>query len=355
VISARIAVMALLALVVGIGVVPASSPTAAATYPKEFGVDGWARVVNDPHYGFQHDAFLRLHDLHNTWIRIDVGWDDIEEIKGHFDWSLLDTITRGALNQHIKVLAVLQRTPTWSRPVGVGENYPATTTTQLNNYKAFVTAFAKRYTRPDAVKIQAVEVWNEPNVPGAWLGPMTATRYLNLLKATWTSIKAVNKATTVVTGGLAPALDTTKSVNARTFLLNLYKAGGRPYFNAVAMHPYTWPNKPSDNLANGWGNMTLAANGKPSMRQTMTKYGDAAKKIWNTEFGSPESKVGLTKQAAIATDAVKVWRSYSWSGPFFYMSYMDMKQSPWPGMGLLRDDLTKRPVYDAYKNAIAAK
>jgi hypothetical protein len=34
---------------------------------------------------------------------------------------------------------------------------------------------------------------------------------------------------------------------------------------------------------------------------------------------------------------------------------MDMKQSPWPGMGLLRDDLTKRPVYDAYKNAIAAK
>jgi hypothetical protein len=181
---------------------------------------------------------------------------------------------------------------------------------------------------------------------------MTATRYLNLLKATWTSVKAINKAIPVITGGLAPALDTTKSVNARTWLLNLYKAGGKPYFNAVAMHPYTWPNKPSDNKPNGWGNMTLAANGKPSMRQTMTKYGDSGKKIWNTEFGSPESKVGLTKQAAIATDAVKVWKSYPWAGPFFYMSFIDMKNSPWAGMGLMRDDLSKRPVFNAYKNAI---
>jgi hypothetical protein len=354
VVSARIVVAALLALLVGAGVVPAGSPSTAATYPKEFGVDGWARVVNDPHAGYQYTAFQNLHLLKNTWIRIDVGWDDVEEVKGVFDWSLLDKITRGAAAQHIKVLAVLQRTPTWSRPVGVGENYPATTTTQLNNYKTFVTAFAKRYIKPGAVKVQGIEVWNEPNVPGAWLGPMTATRYLNLLKATWTSIKAVNKAIPVITGGLAPALDTTRSVNARTWLLNLYKAGGRPYFNAVGMHPYTWPYKPSDNRPNGWGNMTLAANGKPSMRQTMTKWGDASKKIWNTEFGSPESKVGLTKQAAIAADAVRVWRSYTWSGPFFYMSYMDMKQSPWPGMGLYRDDLTKRPVWTAYKNAIAA-
>jgi hypothetical protein len=353
-VSARIVVAALLALLVGAGVVPAGSPSTAATYPKEFGVDGWARVANDPHFTFQHDAFVTMHDLRNTWIRVDVGWDDIEEVQGVFDWSLLDKITKGALNQHIKVLAVIQRTPTWSRPVGVGENYAATTTTQLANYKKFVTVFAKRYTKPGAVRIQAVELWNEPNVPGAWLGPMTALRYLNLLKPTFNTLKAVNKATTVLTGGLAPAKDTTKSQNARTWLLNLYKAGGRPYFNAVGMHPYTWPYKPSDNKPNGWGNMTMADGGKPSMRQTMTKYGDSGKKIWNTEFGSPESKVGLTKQAAIAADAVKVWRSYSWSGPFFYMSFMDMKQSPWPGMGLMRDDLTKRPVYSAYKKAIAA-
>jgi hypothetical protein len=120
------------------------------------------------------------------------------------------------------------------------------------------------------------------------------------------------------------------------------------------MHPYTWPNKPSDNLPNGWGNMTLAANGKPSMRSTMTTYGDAAKKIWNTEFGSPASKVGEAKQAAIATDAVKVWKKYSWAGPFFYMCYQDMKQSPWAGMGLLRDNDTKRPVFTAFQKAIAA-
>jgi hypothetical protein len=329
-----------------------SAPTTAATRPIEYGIDGWARVSNDPLPGAQANALRNLHTLGVNWIRLDVNWGDVEQTRGTRVWAPIDRVVNAAVASHIKVLAVVQRTPTWARPAGSGESYPSTTPAELTLYSAFVRIFAQRYTRPGAIHVQAVEIWNEPNVPGAWQGPKTGPRYVNLLRTAYKAIKAVNPYTTVVTGGLAPAFDSATSVNARTFLINLYKAGGRPYFNAVGMHPYTWPNKPSDNSVRGWGNMTLPDQGKPSMRSTMTKYGDAAKKIWNTEFGSPASKVGEAKQAAIAKDAVHVWNTYSWAGPFFYMSYQDMRDTPWEGMGLIRKDYTRRPVFTAFKNAI---
>jgi hypothetical protein len=119
------------------------------------------------------------------------------------------------------------------------------------------------------------------------------------------------------------------------------------------MHPYTWPAEPSDGSPKGWGNMTQADNGVPSMRSTMTKYGDAAKKIWNTEFGAPTEKVGEARQNVILKDAVKVWNSYSWAGPFFWMSYQDM-QTRFDGTGLVRRDYSRRPSFFGYKLSIAA-
>ena len=91
--------------------------------------------------------------------------------------------------------------------------------------------------------------------------------------------KAVNRATTVVTGGLAPAFDTSTSVSPRTFLKRIYAAGARPYFDAVAMHPYSYPTFPSQTGPYGWGNLTKPYKGTPSLRATMDTNGDAAKKI----------------------------------------------------------------------------
>jgi hypothetical protein len=346
-----------LALSAGAAVTPVTPP-AAANPRIDYGVDGWARVLNSDEPGSASVAFKNLHTLGVTWIRVEVNWGDIEKTRGHCDWRKIDQAAYQASVYNIKIMAVLLQTPTWARPAGAGETYPSTTPTELGYYGKFVTAFANRYTKPGRASVKAVEVWNEPNVPGSWAGVKTGARYVNLLKTAYKAVKAVNPATTVVTGGLAPACDSSNSVNARTFVINLYKAGGRPFFNAIGMHPYTFPNKPSDHSPRGWGAMTIADGGKPSMRTTMIANGDGAKKIWNTEFGSPASIVGATKQAAIATDAVREWNKYSFAGPFFYMCYRDMSQSRWAGMGLIRDDGSpygvRRPVFNAYKSAIAA-
>jgi hypothetical protein len=338
-------------------VVPASgggAPAGAAgAVNVTYGVGGWAHVANNPTPGAMDRALKDLHTLGVKWIRLDVNWAKLEPLRGKPEWPRYDRQVNAAYRSNINVLAVIQRTPKWARPDGAPENYASNSPEELKLYSAFVTQFAKRYTLAGSRKVQAIEIWNEPNVKGSWSGPKTGARYVHLLSTAHKAIKAVNKATTVVSGGLAPIPDTHDSVNARTYLINLYKAGGRPYFDAVGMHPYTWPAKPSDGSPKGWGNMTQADNGVPSMRSTMTKYGDAAKKIWNTEFGAPTEKVGEARQEVILKDAVKVWNSYSWAGPFFWMSYQDM-QTRFDGTGLVRRDYSRRPSFFAFKLSIAA-
>jgi hypothetical protein len=335
----------------GSGVGP---PAAAATASNvSYGVDGWVHVAQNPVPGSQARGLKDLHTLGVKWIRVDVNWGDLEPVRGQTDWSRIDRQVNAAHASNINVLAVIQRTPPWARPPGSAENYASTSPEELKLYSNFISRFALRYTVAGKRKVQAVEVWNEPNVRGAWQGSKTGPRYMRLLKTAYKALKQINRDTKVITGGLAPIPDTHDSVNARTFLINLYAAGGKPYFDAVGMHPYTWPNLPSNNLPNGWGNMTLPDNGVPSMRSTMVKNGDGAKKIWNTEFGAPASKVGEARQAVILKDAVKVWNSYSWAGPFFWMSYQDMR-TRFDGMGLVRRDYSRRPSFGAYRLSIAA-
>jgi hypothetical protein len=337
--------------------VPASgggAPVGAAGATNvQYGVGGWWHVARNPTPGAQERALKDLHTLGAKWIRLDVNWAKLEPVRGKPEWPRFDRVINAAHASNIKVLALIQRTPVWARPKGAPENYASNSPDELKLYSDFVTRFAKRYTLASNRKVQAIEIWNEPNVKGAWSGPKTGSRYVHLLSTAYKAIKAVNKATTVVTGGLAPIPDTHDSVNARTYLINLYKAGGKPYFDAVGMHPYTWPAKPSDGSPRGWGNMTLPDNGQPSMRSTMIKNGDGGKKIWNTEFGAPAEKVGEARQAVILKDAVKVWNSYSWAGVFIWMSYQDM-QTRFDGMGLVRRDYSRRPSFSTYRLSIAA-
>jgi hypothetical protein len=331
-------------------------PVAAATPRIQFGVGGFNMVRENPDGWERLTAYSNLRELGVTWVRTEISWDKVEVSPGRYNWGSLDRLAKEVRAAGLKLLAVVHRTPDYYRPLERPEWYPPVGPGPLAAWARFLRTMALRYTRPGAERIRAVEVWNEENNPLAWDGPMTMSRYVNLLKGAHHEFKAVNPTTSIITGGLAPGRDTSTSVNPRTFVQRLYAAGAKRYFDAIAMHPYTFPALASDNLKTGWGNMTRSDGGKPSMRATMIANGDGAKKIWNTEFGSPVKVVGEARQAKIATDAVKVWRSYTWAGPFFYMAYKD--QTSLPGwhktLGLIRGDDTRRPVFSAFKSAIRA-
>ena len=68
-----------------------------------------------------------------------------------------------------------------------------------------------------------------------------------------------------------------------------------------------------------------------SVRSLMIANGDAAKRIWNTEAGAPSCTANVTytpcvspvQQADLASAEVRLWRSFSWAGGFYWYEIRD--------------------------------
>ena len=59
-------------------------------------------------------------------------------------------------------------------------------------------------------------------------------------------------------------------------------------------------------------------------------------------------------QAKILSDAVDLYRSYDWVGPFMYYSYQDAGNTPDTNenyFGLVRYDGSKKPAYTTFQTA----
>ncbi len=96
---------------------------------------------------------------------------------------------------------------------------------RLDAWRPWVRAQAQRYKG----KIRYYEIWNEPDI-SFWKG--TPEQYLELLKASYEEIKAVDPDAIVMTGGFT-------SVNHRSHngpLLELTLREGQPYFDRLAYH-----------------------------------------------------------------------------------------------------------------------
>lgn len=110
-----------------------------------------------------------------------------------------------------------------------------------STYARFVGELVKRYgtegslwrEHPEVPKtpIRAWELWNEPSLKGSWDEPDWAKGHTELLRATYPVVKRADPGGTVVAAGQPNA--------SWVLTADLYRAGGRPFFDAVAVHPYT--------------------------------------------------------------------------------------------------------------------
>jgi hypothetical protein len=91
----------------------------------------------------------------------------------------------------------------------------------------------------------------------------------------------------------------------------------------------------------------------------MVDNGDAAKKIWTTEFGAPTSgaagdgHVTEAQQSSIMVDAMQQWVGFTWAGPFCFYEFRDFGTNPtdksdWFGM-VSNDFKHKKPAFFAYQ------
>ena len=280
-------------------------------------------------------------------IRIDLFWDQVQPCATCTpNWTALDAMVDAAYTQGVRVLLILDYAVPWANG-GRASNYLPTD----DGAWAAIVSQAVAHFGP---KVQAYEVWNEPNISafgnyGDNSVDVRARRYWELTRIAYQQVKAGCPGCVVLAGGSAggDAYTVNNRIyndnEARDWLEWAYQHGFGGYFDAVAYHPYpdwggghlpSYAKIPCDRdwyrFWSGFGPDDPACGGLAALRDVMVRHGDAAKKIWATEFGFPSVGSRQPQSPEHVRDAleegVRMWRSRPYTGPLFVYSFQDTEK-----------------------------
>jgi polysaccharide biosynthesis protein PslG len=321
-------------------IVACASSTAPSSVPgSTVGFSSGAQLLWESPADQAHDLDL-MASTGAKWLRLDFPWPSVQPGPTTWNWGPFDNIVALAKSRGFTILGLPSYTPGWAMaPGATGAAPPANPAT----FAAFMTALVGRYA-PQG--IHAWEIWNEPNQAWSWNPPDPAA-YTRLLIAASTAVRAADSSATVLTAGLAPAADRPgQEVAPITFVTAIYANGGQPFFDAVAIHPYTYPYLPDDATTSSWSPFYKLA----AIHQVMANNGDNAKQIWLTEYGAPTGSgtgaVTEAQQVDMVREAFVAKAQYSFTGPLFWYSgrdngtnLSDREQN----FGLWRNDFSAKP------------
>ena len=290
---------------------PTAAPTAGAVaatntpQPRQTTpIVGSNTKMGSPDYGIQSFLWWRpevadrdlnlVKDAGFGWVKQYFAWQDIEGAKkGSFDWERADRIVDEANKRGLKLLVRIGMDP--DRAFWAGDAPDNT-----GHFADFAAQVANRYKG----RIQAYQVWNEPNLAREWgkKRPDPAA-YARMLRTTYTSIKSKDPNAIVVTAGMAPTTeDSDRAMPDLKFYQGIYDAmGGRSdgHFDmlgvhgagyasppeidpqVVAMTPKLHNNDPSPAALK----RVYAFRHIEDVRDLMVKNGDANKQVVILEFG----------------------------------------------------------------------
>lgn len=240
--------------------------------------------------------------------RATADWWLTEDTQGVRDWSAFDRINTACATAGLELVTILSyAAPLWARGSGPTTGNCPPDSAHIANYANFCAAAATR-----ATACTVFELWNEPNVRTFWGINQNVSLYVSMLQAAYTAVKAARPDAIVLCGALAPeATVGTDTTSPLDFMTAVYAGGGKNYFDAVSIHPYTSPGHP-------WGPedwMSLNAAVLP-IRELMIAQGDGLKPMWFTEWGYPTGGTDSVTEAVQATemvDALALWRGLGYA------------------------------------------
>jgi len=278
-------------------VLPPTRPGSAYTTPApavRAGLDR-SRMGIQVHYHFDTYAWSRtLHQiaaLRVDWIKLQANWKWLQpNHPGEFEqnFRLFQLHLQEADKRGFKVLLSIAKAPDWARNYNRNEDGPPD---DFNELHWFIFKLIEKV----GPHIDAIEIWNEPNLRREWTGgfPLNGGSYMELFRVGYNALREFSPNTIVITAGLAPTGNHSGvSVDDRAFLRQMYQAGLAQYPDVkIGIHPYSWGNPPDficcDNVAGqGWDD-------RPQFffLQTIRDYSsiiaanDHNAQMWATEFG----------------------------------------------------------------------
>lgn len=228
-----------------------------------------------------------------------VGW-----VKVQLDWSAMQPNSAGERNDvynafvlqaqimknfGFRTLLSVAKAPLWARGTNQNESGPPDNPQDLINFLQML------FTDIKAENIDALEIWNEPNLAREWQGalPFSGAGYMQLFVPVHDAMRSLFPGVHLVTAGLAPTGDSDVSVEDRRFLRQMFDAGLSNYSSvSVGIHPYGWGNAPDASCCNaiegqGWDDQPqfFFLDTVDAYRDIMNSSGFQNAQLWVTEFG----------------------------------------------------------------------
>jgi hypothetical protein len=115
--------------------------------------------------------------------------------------------------------------------------------TQMGNFDDYISQYSTFVGQVSALGVNAIEVWNEPNIDREWpAGQINGANYTKLLASAYNAIKSANPNTLVISGAPAPtgffgaAGCTANGCNDDAFMSQMAAAGAAQYMDCVGLH-----------------------------------------------------------------------------------------------------------------------
>jgi hypothetical protein len=207
------------------------------------------------------------------WVRIFVDWSVFDENDLA---ARLDRFERRGIN----TLVVVSYKPAHIAPTNASKITPPS---DPGAYGNFIEYLGKRF----GSRIDAYEMWNEPDENIHFAGGPRPEAYVPLLQQGYNAVQRTDPDATVVTGGMVG--------NDFGFLDAIYKLGGKGYFDAVGVHTdlACESDAPEFQYRDEQGRIgRYVFTGYREVAATMADHGER-KPIWMTEMGWPTPGDGV--------------------------------------------------------------
>lgn len=226
-------------------------------------------------------------------VRDEVNWWTVEPVKGQLSLPERASWVESADEKGIKCLVVLSygnpiydfgkpaqsdidAGAAWDCTIPVRDDNPETTADDeyFDAYIRYVDFVSKSL----AGKVEAYEIWNEPDIKYFNTKDADAADYTEMLKAAYQTIKQNDPDVTVLGGAIAFHID---------FIDAMMKAGAGSFMDGLSVHYYLGKSAPEKR----------ARNRLDEYRDVLVKYGYDKMPVWVTETGWANSNVDEQTQA----------------------------------------------------------